>query len=91
MKVDLRTPPSHTVAEVVTFAQKCEAAGFHGCGFNDSQLYFRDTFVVASHVLANTERLVVHPALTSLGTRHAARWRLPMRNHFTVLKTQRGC
>jgi 5,10-methylenetetrahydromethanopterin reductase len=72
MKVDLRTPPSRPVAEVVTFAQRCEAAGFHACGFNDSQLYFRDAFVVASHVLANTERLVVHPALTSPGPRHAS-------------------
>ena len=72
MKVDLRTPPSHPVAEVVAFAQRCEEAGFHACGFNDSQLYFRDAFVVASHVLANTERLVVHPALTCPGPRHAS-------------------
>ena len=72
MKVDLRTPPSHPVDEVVAFAQRCEEAGFHACGFNDSQLYFRDAFVVASHVLANTERLVVHPALTSPGPRHAS-------------------
>jgi 5,10-methylenetetrahydromethanopterin reductase len=72
MKVDLRTPPSYPVAEVVAFAQRCEEAGFHACGFNDSQLYFRDAFVVASHVLANTERLVVHPALTCPGPRHAS-------------------
>ena len=72
MKVDLRTPPSRSVAEVVAFAQRCEEAGFYACGFNDSQLYFRDAFVVASHVLANTERLVVHPALTSPGPRHAS-------------------
>ena len=72
MKVDLRTPPSHPVTEVVAFAQQCEEAGFHACGFNDSQLYFRDAFVVAAQVLANTERLVVHPALTCPGPRHTS-------------------
>ena len=72
MKVDLRTPPSHPVSDVVEFARRCEEAGFHACGFNDSQLYFRDTYVVASHVLANTERLVIHPALTCPGPRHTS-------------------
>ena len=72
MKVDLRTPPSHPVAEMVAFAQRCEEAGFHACGFNDSQLYFRDNYVVAAQVLAHTERLVVHPALTCPGPRHTS-------------------
>ena len=72
MKVDLRTPPSHPVSEMVDFAKKCEAAGFYACGFNDSQLYFRDPYVVSSSVLANTERLVVHPALTCPGPRHTS-------------------
>ena len=72
MKVDLRTPPSHPVAEMVAFAQRCEEAGFHGCGFNDSQLYFRDNYVVSAQVLANTEHLVVHPALTCPGPRHTS-------------------
>ena len=72
MKVDLRTPPSHPVNEMVDFAKKCEAAGFYACGFNDSQLYFRDPYVVSSSVLANTERLVVHPALTCPGPRHTS-------------------
>lgn len=72
MKVDLRTPPSQPVAEVVRFAQKCEEAGFWGCGFNDAQMYFRDTYVVMSQVLQNTERLRVHPALTCPGPRHTS-------------------
>jgi 5,10-methylenetetrahydromethanopterin reductase len=72
MKVDLRTPPSHPVSDMVDFAKKCEEAGFYACGFNDSQLYFRDTYVVSSHVLANTERLVVHPAVTCPGPRHTS-------------------
>ena len=72
MQVDLRTPPSQPVADVVKFAQKCEEAGFSGCGFNDAQMYFRDTYVVMSHVLQNTERLRVHPALTCPGPRHTS-------------------
>ncbi len=72
MQVDLRTPPSQSVAEVVKFAQRCEEAGFSGCGFNDAQMYFRDTYVVMSHVLQNTQRLRVHPALTCPGPRHSS-------------------
>lgn len=72
MKVDLRTPPSHPVSEMVAFARQCEEAGFYACGFNDSQLYFRDNYVVAAQVLANTESLVVHPALTCPGPRHTS-------------------
>ncbi len=72
MQVDLRTPPSQPIAEVVKFAQRCEEAGFSGCGFNDAQMYFRDTYVVMSQVLQNTERLRVHPALTCPGPRHTS-------------------
>ena len=72
MQVDLRTPPSQPIAEVVKFAQKCEEAGFSGCGFNDAQTYFRDTYVVMAQVLQNTERLRVHPALTCPGPRHTS-------------------
>jgi alkanesulfonate monooxygenase SsuD/methylene tetrahydromethanopterin reductase-like flavin-dependent oxidoreductase (luciferase family) len=72
VKVDLRTPPSQPVAKIVAFAQECEEAGFSGCGFNDAQMYFRDTYVVMSHVLANTKRLRVHPALTCPGPRHTS-------------------
>ena len=72
MRVDLRTPPSHPVSEMIDFARKCEEAGFYACGFNDSQLYFRDTYVVSSHVLAATDALVVHPALTCPGPRHSS-------------------
>ena len=72
MLVDLRTPPSQPVAKVVEFAQRCEEAGFSGCGFNDAQMYFRDTYVVMSHVLKNTDRLRVHPALTCPGPRHTS-------------------
>jgi 5,10-methylenetetrahydromethanopterin reductase len=72
MRVDLRTPPGQSVAKVIEFAQECEEAGFSGCGFNDAQMFFRDTYVVMSHVLANTRRLRVHPALTCPGPRHTS-------------------
>ncbi len=72
MKVDLRTPPSQPVSEVVRFAQSCEEAGFSGCGFNDAQMFFRDPFVVMSQVLQNTTTLRVHPALTCPGPRHTS-------------------
>ncbi len=72
MKVDLRTPPSQPVSEVVKFAKKCEEAGFSGCGFNDAQMFFRDPFVVMSQVLQNTTTLRAHPALTCPGPRHTS-------------------
>jgi 5,10-methylenetetrahydromethanopterin reductase len=72
MRVDLRTPPGQPVAKVVEFAQRCEEAGLSGCGFNDAQMFFRDTYVVMSHVLSNTKRLRVHPALTCPGPRHTS-------------------
>jgi 5,10-methylenetetrahydromethanopterin reductase len=72
MLVDLRTPPGQSVAKVVEFAQQCEEAGISGCGFNDAQMFFRDTYVVMSHVLANTKRLRVHTALTCPGPRHTS-------------------
>ena len=72
MKVDLRTPPSRPVAEMVDFARRCEEAGFWGCGFNDAQMHYRDTYVVMAAVLAATSSLRVHPALTCPGLRHAS-------------------
>ena len=72
MKVDLRTPPSQPVSAVVKFAQRCEEAGFSGCGFNDAQMFFRDPFIVMSQVLQNTSKLRVHPALTCPGPRHTS-------------------
>ena len=72
MKVDLRTPPSQPVSEVVKFAQRCEESGFSGCGFNDAQMFFRDPFIVMSQVLQNTSKLRVHPALTCPGPRHTS-------------------
>lgn len=72
MQVDIRSVPSQPVAKIVEFAQKCEEAGLSGCGFNDSQNIFRDTYVVMATVLANTKRLRVHPALTCPGPRHTS-------------------
>lgn len=72
MQIDLRTPPSQPVAKVVEFAQECERAGLSGCGFNEAQLYLRDTYVVMASVLAATNSLRVHPAVACPGPRHAS-------------------
>jgi 5,10-methylenetetrahydromethanopterin reductase len=72
MRVDLRVPPCQPVSDVVAFCQRVEAAGFSGVGFVDSQMYLRDTYVVMAQVLAATERLRVHPALTCPGARHTS-------------------
>jgi 5,10-methylenetetrahydromethanopterin reductase len=72
MRVDIRTPPGQSVKKIVEFAQKCEEAGIWGCGFNDAQMFFRDTYVVMSHVLAHTTKLRVHTALTCPGPRHTS-------------------
>jgi alkanesulfonate monooxygenase SsuD/methylene tetrahydromethanopterin reductase-like flavin-dependent oxidoreductase (luciferase family) len=72
MQIDLRTPPSHSVAKTVEFARQCEDAGFSGCGFNDAQMYLRDPYVVMASVLAGTEHLRVHPAVACPGPRHAS-------------------
>ena len=72
MKVDLRTPPAHSVVEMVQFAQRCEEAGFSGVGINDCQQDFRDLYVVMSHILSNTEVLRVHPAVACPGPRHTS-------------------
>ena len=72
MKVDLRTPPAHPVLEMVKFAQRCEEAGFSGVGINDCQQDFRDLYVVMSHILRDTERLRVHPAVACPGPRHTS-------------------
>ena len=55
---------------MVKFCQRCEDAGFSGIGLVDSQMYFRDTYVIMAQVLQATERLRVHPALTCPGVRH---------------------
>ena len=42
MQVDLRIPSSKPVAEIVSFAQRCEDAGFSGKGIVDSHTKLRD-------------------------------------------------
>ena len=51
MQVDLRIPSSKPVAEIVSFAQRCEDAGFSGLGFVDSHTFLRDVYVVMAQVL----------------------------------------
>ena len=54
MQVDLRIPSSKPVAKIVSFAQRCEDAGFSGLGFVDSHTFLRDVYVVMAQVLQNT-------------------------------------
>ena len=72
MQVDLRIPSCKPVTEIVSFAQRCEEAGFSGLGFVDSHTFLRDVYVVMSHVLQNTERIRVRPAVTCPGPRHTS-------------------
>lgn len=72
MQVDLRIPSSKPVAEIVSFAQRCEDAGFSGLGFVDSHTFLRDVYVVMAQVLQNTERIRVRPAVTCPGPRHTS-------------------
>jgi 5,10-methylenetetrahydromethanopterin reductase len=67
--VDLRVPPCVPVAELTSFCVAAEQAGFSGVGLLDSQHYFRDTYVMMAQVLAATEHLRVHPAVTCPGPR----------------------
>jgi 5,10-methylenetetrahydromethanopterin reductase len=57
------------VAELTSFCVAAEQAGFSGVGLLDSQHYFRDTYVMMAQVLAATQRLRVHPAVTCPGPR----------------------
>lgn len=72
MQVDLRIPSNKPVAEIVSFAQRCEDAGFSGLGFVDSHTFLRDVYVVMAQVLQNTERIRVRPAVTCPGPRHTS-------------------
>ena len=72
MQVDLRIPSSKPVAEIVSFAQRCEDAGFSGLGFVDSHTFLRDVYVVMAQVLQNTERIRVRPAVICPGPRHTS-------------------
>jgi 5,10-methylenetetrahydromethanopterin reductase len=72
MQVSIRVPPFAPVAEVAAFTQECEAAGFDGVGYIDSQMITRDVFVVLAHVAAATSRVRLFPAVTNPLTRHVS-------------------
>src|SRR5437879_7080051 len=72
MQVSIRVPPFAPVPEVTEFTQRCEAAGFDGVGYIDSQMITRDVFVVLAHAAAGTRRLRLFPAVTNPLTRHVS-------------------
>ncbi len=56
--------------ECVASVRKAEAAGYSHAWFVDSQILWQDCFVYMTHVLAQTERIVVGTAVTNPYTRH---------------------
>ncbi len=72
MRVILRVCPFAPVPEVVEFAVRCEAAGFDGVGFLDSQMLAREVYVTLAQVASATTRLQVMPAVTNPMTRHVS-------------------
>jgi probable F420-dependent oxidoreductase len=59
-------PPAR---EVVSLAQRAEAAGFSHVWTFDSHLLWQEPFVIYSQILAQTERVLVGPMVTNPGTR----------------------
>ncbi|HLF78107.1 MAG TPA: LLM class flavin-dependent oxidoreductase [Dehalococcoidia bacterium] len=72
MRVTIRVSPFAPVQEVVEFARGCEAAGFDGVGFLDSQMINRDVFVTLGQVAAATDRVHLATAVTNPVTRHVS-------------------
>jgi 5,10-methylenetetrahydromethanopterin reductase len=56
--------------ECVASVRKAEEAGYSHAWFVDSQILWQDCFVYMTHVLAQTERIVVGTAVTNPYTRH---------------------
>ena len=59
-------PPAR---DVITLAQKAEAAGFSHVWTFDSHVLWEEPFVIYSQILATTERIMVGPMVTNPGTR----------------------
>ena len=72
MRVSLRISPFAPVQEVIEFTRRCEAAGFDGAGFLDSQMINRDVFVTLGLVAGNTTRLRLASAVTNPVSRHVS-------------------
>jgi 5,10-methylenetetrahydromethanopterin reductase len=56
--------------ELARAAARCDQLGYDGVWFPDSQVLWRDPYVTAALALAQTSRIRVGIAVSSLGTRH---------------------
>jgi 5,10-methylenetetrahydromethanopterin reductase len=70
MRVTVRVSPFATLPEVLEFTRRCEAAGFDGIGFLDSQMINRDLWVTMAAAATVTSRLRLVTAVTNPVTRH---------------------
>ncbi|WP_329109999.1 TIGR03842 family LLM class F420-dependent oxidoreductase [Micromonospora sp. NBC_01699] len=76
-------PPAR---ELVSLAQRAEAAGFSHVWTFDSHLLWQEPFVIYSQILAQTERVIVGPMVTNPGTRD---WTVTA-SHFATLNEMYG-
>lgn len=70
MRLGIRLPPCAPVEEVGAAAREAEAAGFDEVWFPDSQLLWRDAFVVAAAAARATSRVRLGIAVANVVTRH---------------------
>ena len=70
MKVTVRVSPFAPLPEVLEFTRRCEAAGFDGIGYLDSQMINRDLWVTMGAAATVTSRIRLVTAVTNPVTRH---------------------
>ena len=70
MRIGIRIPECARADAVADFARKAERLGYDGVWFPDSQLLWRDVWVVAALAAARTERIQIGTAVTTVETRH---------------------
>ncbi|HWC28513.1 MAG TPA: LLM class flavin-dependent oxidoreductase [Dehalococcoidia bacterium] len=70
MRVTVRVSPFAPLPEVLDFTRRCEAAGFDGIGFLDSQMINRDLWVTMAAAATVTTRMRLITAVTNPVTRH---------------------
>ncbi|GHE40616.1 F420-dependent glucose-6-phosphate dehydrogenase [Streptosporangium violaceochromogenes] len=70
MRIGIRVPECARADAVADFAREAERLGYDGVWFPDSQLLWRDVWVVAALTAARTERVRIGIAVTNVETRH---------------------
>ena len=70
IRVGLRIPPCKPSAEVAAIARRADELGFDQLWFPDSQLLWRDCYIVIASCAASTSRIGLGTAITNVVTRH---------------------